>query len=63
MKYFCNCDIIFETEACNFWGNMKVILGHLDWGLGIKDPHSDQADKRFLDLRIISMFLNRQVFC
>ena len=28
-------------------GNMKVLLGHLDWGLGNKGPHSDPADKTF----------------
>ena len=35
---------------------MKVILGHLDWGLGTKCPHSDPADKTFLDLHIVSDF-------
>ena len=33
---------------------MKVLLGHLDWGLGTKDPHSDPAEKNFLGLCIIS---------
>ena len=27
---------------------MKILLGHLDWGLGNKSPHSDPADKTFL---------------
>ena len=35
-------------------GNMKVLLGHLDWGLGTKGPHSDPADKTFLGLCIVS---------
>ena len=35
-------------------GNMKVLLGHLEWGLGTKDPHSDQADKTFLGVHIVS---------
>ena len=35
------------------WGNMKVLLGHLDWGLGTKGPHSDPADKTFLGLPIV----------
>ena len=29
---------------------MKVLLGHVDWGLGTKDPHSDPADKTFLGM-------------
>ena len=33
---------------------MKVLFGHLDWGMGTKDPHSDPADKRFLGLCIVS---------
>ena len=33
---------------------MKVLLGHLDWGLDNKGPHSDPADKTFLDLCIVS---------
>ena len=32
---------------------MKVVLGHLDWGLGTKDPDSDPADKTFLGLHIV----------
>ena len=33
---------------------MKLLLGHLDWGLGTKEPHSDPADKTFLGLCIVS---------
>ena len=33
---------------------MKVLLGHLDWELGTKDPLSDPADKTFLGLCIAS---------
>ena len=33
---------------------MKVLLGHLNSGLGTKDPNSDPADKTFLGLCIIS---------
>ena len=33
---------------------MKVLLGHIDWGLGTKGPHSDPADKTFLGLCIVS---------
>ena len=33
---------------------MKVLLGHLDWGLGNKGPHSDLADKTLLGLHIVS---------
>ena len=33
---------------------MKVLLGHLDWGLGTKGPHSDPSDKTFLGLCIVS---------
>ena len=37
---------------------MKVLLGHLDWGLGTKDLHSDpaEAEERFLGLGIVNIF-------
>ena len=53
MKHLSGYDNIFETEARYFWSNMKVLLGHLDWGLGTKGPHSDPADKTFLALCIV----------
>ena len=28
---------------------MKVLSGHLDWGLGTEGPHSDPADKTFFE--------------
>ena len=28
-------------------------MGHLNWGLGIKGPHSNPADKSFLGLHIV----------
>ena len=52
MKRFSGFDNIFDIEAWYFWGNMKVLLGHLYWGLDTKDPHSDPADKTFLILHI-----------
>ena len=54
MKHLSGYDKIFKAEAWYFWGNMKVLLGHLDWGLGTKGPHSDPADKTFLGLCIVS---------
>ena len=33
---------------------MKVLLGHLDWGLATKDPHGDPADQTVLRVHIIS---------
>ena len=54
MKHFSGLDNMFETETWYFWGNMKVLLGHLDWGLGTKSPHSDPPEKTFLGLHIIS---------
>ena len=54
MKHLTGYDDVFETEAWYFWGNMKALLGHLDRGLGTKDPHSDPADKTFLGLCIVS---------
>ena len=48
MKHLSGYDNIFETEVWYFWGNMKVLLGHLGWGLGTEGPHSDPADKIFL---------------
>ena len=56
MKRFSGFDNIFETEAWYFLGNMKDLLGHLDWGLGTKGPHSDPAEKTFLGLHIFSNF-------
>ena len=62
MTHFLSYNNIFETETWYFWGNMKVILGHLDWGLGTKGPHNESADKTFLGLHIV-MFLSGQNFC
>ena len=49
-------DKICEAETWHFWVNMKVLLGHLHWGLGTKRPHSDPADKTFLCLCIQQCF-------
>ena len=54
MKHFSGFDNIFETKTWYFWGNMKVLLGYLDWGLGTKDLHSDPTDKTFLGMYIVS---------
>ena len=54
MKHLSGYDNKFETWAWYFSGNMKIILGHLDWGLGTKDPRSDPANKTFLGLCIVS---------
>ena len=54
MQYLSGYDNIFETEAWYFWGNMKVLLGYLVWGLGTRGPHCDPADKTFLGLCIVS---------
>ena len=37
-----------------FGGNVRVLLGHLDRGLGTKGPQSDPTDKTFLGLCIVS---------
>ena len=63
MKHFSGFDNIFETETWYFWGNMKALLGHLDWGLGTKGPRSDPADKTFLGLLLSAMFQSGQTFC
>ena len=54
MNYFSGFDNIFETEAWYVWGNMEVILGHLDWGLDTKGPQSDSANKNYLGLHFVS---------
>ena len=41
---------------------MNVVLGHLDWGLGTKGPHSDPAVKIFLGLHIVSNVSKRSNF-
>ena len=33
---------------------MKVVLGHLNWGLGTKGPQGDPVDKTFFGLCIAS---------
>ena len=62
MKHLSGYDNIFETEACYFLSNMKVLLEHLDWGLGTKGPHSDPADKTFLGLCIFSNVSKWSIF-
>ena len=57
MKYLSGCGNIFETEAWYFWGNMKVLLEHLDCVLGSKGPHSDPAGKTFWVYVLSAMFL------
>ena len=37
MKHLSGYGNIFETEVWYFWGIMKVLSGHLDWGLGTED--------------------------
>ena len=54
MKHLSGYDNIFQIQAWHFWGNMKVLFGHLDWGLGTKGPHSNPADKTFFGLSIVS---------
>ena len=54
MKHLSGYDNIFETEAWDFWGNIKVHLGHLHRGLDTKGPESDPVDKIFWGLRILS---------
>ena len=43
-----------ETETIYFWGNMKVLLGHLDYGLVTNALHSDPAEKPFFGLCNVS---------
>ena len=54
MKHLSGYDNICEAEVWYFWGNMKILLGHLDWELGTKGPQSDPADKTFSGLCIVS---------
>ena len=44
---------------------MKVLSGHLDWGLATKDPHSDAAEFFFLGgvCVLSAMFLSGETFC
>ena len=54
MKHLSGYDNVLETEAWCFWGNMKVLLGHLDRARDTESPRSDPADKIFLGLCIVS---------
>ena len=56
MKYLSSYDNIFETETWYFWGNMKFLLRHLDWGLDTKGPHSDPAENVVLGQSIAINF-------
>ena len=62
MKHLRGYDNIFETEAWYFWGNMKVLLGYLDWRMSTKGPHCDPADKHFWICVLLAMFLSVQNF-
>ena len=53
MNHLSGYDNIFETEVWYFLGNMKILSGHLDWGLVTKGPHSDPPDKTFMGLCIV----------
>ena len=44
MKHLSDYDNIFKSDARNLWGNMKVLLVDLDWGLDTKGPQSDTTD-------------------
>ena len=48
MENFSGFDNIFEAETWYFWGNMKILLGYLDWRLRTKGPPGEPADKTFL---------------
>ena len=63
MKHLSGYDNIFESKAWYFWGKMKVLLGHLDWGLGTKGLHNDPAEKTFWVCVLSAMFLSNQTFC
>ena len=54
MNHLSVYDNIVESEAWYFWGNMKFLLGHSDWGIGNKSPRSDPAVKTLLGLCIVS---------
>ena len=54
MKHLSGYDNIFETEAWYFWGNMNVLLGHIDWELGTKGSYNDPAYKILGGLCIVS---------
>ena len=59
MKHLSDYDNMFESEPWYFWGNIKALLGHLDWGLATKGSHSDPTNKTLLS----AMFVCGQTFC
>ena len=63
MKHLIGYDNIFETEVWYFLSNMKILSGHLDWGLVTKGPHGDLADAAFWVYVLSAMFLSGQTFC
>ena len=63
MKHLSGYDNVLETEAWCFWGNMKVLLGHLDRARDTESPRSDPADKIFWVSVLSAMFLSGQKFC
>ena len=48
---------MFETETWYFRGDMKILLGHLNWGLDTNGRPSGSADNIFL-----SLFIVRNIF-
>ena len=63
MKHLRDYDNIFETEAWYFWGNMKVLLGYLDWRMSTKARTVTQLTKHFWICVLLAMFLSVQNFC
>ena len=63
MKHLNGYDNIFGTEAWYFWGNMKVLLGHLIWDWALKARSVTQLAKRFWVCVLSAMFLSGQTFC
>ena len=58
MKHFSGFAKIFETEIWYFWGNMMVLLGQLNWGLGTKGRTVTHLTKIFWFCILSTMFLS-----
>ena len=49
MKHLSGHYNMFETETWYFRGDMKILLGHLNWGLNTNGRPSDSADNIFFE--------------
>ena len=61
MKHLSGYDNMFETKVRYFWGNIKLLLGHLESPLQARTVA--QLAKLFWVCVLSAIFLSGQTFC